>query len=270
MAAIPIIIGIDNRRSKLSDDSLFIRDDLISLNISTFKKVVNSPQLPLAIAKQGGLFIDIDGDKLARLRTEKGITRKDLADTLNITPKAVSHYEMKGMRPSVDHAQKMGEILGDSIVIPLDFFDHGKKIITSYRFDSELQKRILANRREFVKMINEIVEGTGYKVFWSKASPFDILIYKDSEDSKEILDYTLVGGTTLGTDINTRLHQIQGEFLREVPQDSAFIYDEEKLNVKDIKKESVPYIAPKELKTLENPKEFKKLINKRRLKTEWD
>ena len=194
--SIPLIVGIKNRHSLLEDDGIYLRQDIITVNLHTFSTIVRSPKIPLALAfaKQGGLFYNVDSTRLAQLRQNQGISRKVLADRLEITSKAISQYERKGMRTSKDHAEKLETILGESIIEPLDMSKLLKNSLKPFQLDPELQKKIAKKSREFAKSIDEIVEDTGFQTFWTRTSPFDLLIYRENEGDKDGFEYTFVGG----------------------------------------------------------------------------
>ncbi len=268
MAAIPLLIAVQNRHSPLENDSIYVRKDLIAINLHTFHTIIQTPQIPLALAfaKKGGLFYNIDGEKLSDLRKQSGLSRKKLAEKIELTPKAISQYELKNMRTSKGHANKLELLFGESVIEPLDFFKFLRNSMKSFKLDSSLQKRISAKTREFMGEINEIVEDAGYQVFWPRTSPFDLFVYQEDGDSKEISDYTFVGGTQCEKIYAKSRNEAQKDFIRNVPieKSSAVVYDEEIYDEKIVKQSALPYILPKEFKELEHPEQFKKLIRKRR------
>ena len=54
----------------------------------------------------------MNGKRLKMLREEKGLTQKDLAEKLSLTPKAISFYELGSREPSGDALIQMAHILG--------------------------------------------------------------------------------------------------------------------------------------------------------------
>ena len=52
------------------------------------------------------------GENIKRLRTEKGLTQKDLADQLFVTPQAVSRWENNEAEPSVSTLSQLAKIFG--------------------------------------------------------------------------------------------------------------------------------------------------------------
>lgn len=267
ISAIPLFIANENRHSLLRTDSIYIRKNIFALNFKTFQKIIQNPTTALALsyAKQGGFFYDVDGKKFKELREKQGYSRKDMAEKMGLSSKTISNYEKNNMRTSIEHSKLFQQILGDKIIKPTRFLD----ILSSYKlklkFNEKMQLRMIANRREFMKSVNEIIERTGYDYFWPKSSPFDLFIYKKDEDTNQIKEFTLIGGTDC-EDFHSKSQKCdQNEFLKCVPHDSAIIYDEESIDQKKLKKKEIPYILPKDLKKLEHPKEFRKLIIKRKI-----
>ena len=56
----------------------------------------------------------MDGKRLKALREENGLTQKDLADKLSLTPKAISFYELGAREPSGEALINMAKILETS------------------------------------------------------------------------------------------------------------------------------------------------------------
>lgn len=264
--ALPLLISIRNRHSDLENNSLYMRNGLIALNIYTFSQIIQQPRLPLAIAKQGGLFYDINGEKMESLRERQGITRNSLAEELQVSSKAVSQYEKNAMRASVENAKTIEKILGESVVVPLDFYTYLKDSLSIFKLNDKLQRRVTKKTQEFMKEINEIVEETGHQIYWTRTAPFDLFIYDSVDEDSKKLQYQFVGGTQYEKMHNDIHATLKREFLPEITQhkvDGAIIYNDEIYNEKSAKRLRVPYLFPKELRELEHPEIFKKIIRKR-------
>ena len=52
---------------------------------------------------------------LAELRQEKNFTQQQLAEKINVSRKAISHYETGRAKPSLDVAVKLAKALGVSV-----------------------------------------------------------------------------------------------------------------------------------------------------------
>ena len=266
MRALPLLVAETNRRDPLEDNVVYNRKDIIAVNLKTFAGLLQNPALPVAVAKQGGFFHDIDGVKLQKLREGKNMTRKDLADRLEVTPKAISQYETNNMRASRDHTRIIEDLFGQTIIQSRTLENLATENPLEVMVDRSFERKSTAKNREFMKMINEIVEDTGFQTFWTRNSPYDLFIYQEDEESHQVVNFTFVGGTFYDKKADRQRVLSQEDFLLHQikdPQAKAMIYNEEKVNPEEIKKETLPYIKPKELKYLDNPDEFKKLIRQR-------
>ena len=91
ISGIPLLIGQENRHSPLRENSIYIRKDILTVNVKTFKKIIEHPHSPLAlsIAKRGGFFHEVDSEKLLKLREKKGLSRNALAEKVGVSSKSI-------------------------------------------------------------------------------------------------------------------------------------------------------------------------------------
>ena len=54
-------------------------------------------------------------DNIKNQRTKKGLTQKDLADRLHVTPQAISRWEKGDVEPSLGTVKDMAEIFEISV-----------------------------------------------------------------------------------------------------------------------------------------------------------
>ena len=55
------------------------------------------------------------GQRLSRLRKEKGLTQEDIASRITISPQAVSKWENGNSEPDLDTLNKLADILNCSV-----------------------------------------------------------------------------------------------------------------------------------------------------------
>jgi predicted transcriptional regulator len=271
--ALPVLLAKVNRRDPLEDNVIYNRKELLAINLATFENLLRHPALPLAVAKQGGFFFDVDGEKIQKLREKHNLSRQDLANKLEVTTKTISQYELNKMRASRDHAAFLEKLFGESIVQPSRLEHLGTQIPNSMSIDRELERKTTVKNRDFMGMINEIVEDAGFKTFWTRISPFDLFIYQEDDETHQIINYTFVGGTFVDKKADVSKIESQTSFMRSQlkdPQNKGVIYDEEAVKPQDFKNETVPYIKPQELKFLDDPQEFKRLMKDRsKMRIDW-
>ncbi|TFH26132.1 MAG: hypothetical protein E4G98_07365 [Promethearchaeota archaeon] len=86
------------------------------------------------------------------------------------------------------------------------------------------------------------------------------------DDQESNIQYQFVGGTQFDKEKNDIQAKMKRDFLPEISRrkvDGAIIYNEEIYSEKSAKEYAVPYLFPKELRELEHPEEFKKILRKR-------
>ncbi len=263
LAAFPLIIGLTNRHSTLQNGSIYVRKELFAVNQVTLEQIMQNPQISLAFAKQGGFFLNINGERLEELRESHNLSRTELAKQLGLSTKAIAQYERNNMRASMEHAQKIKEIFHESITIPIDFFFELKNQQRPLSLDPNLQKAETIKTQEFIKSINEIIDRTEYQIFWSRMCPFDLIIYKKDKDSEEIVDTAFIAGAHLEKNLQDPKRCIQRTFIKDFHSNGGMVYDDEVFSVKEVRKEEIPYCFPKDLKALEHPEEFKRMMRER-------
>lgn len=55
------------------------------------------------------------GENIKRIRTQKGLTQKELAKSIHVTPTTIQNYENSRRKPSVDTLDKIAKVLGVTI-----------------------------------------------------------------------------------------------------------------------------------------------------------
>lgn len=87
-------------------------------------------------------------NRIKQLRMERGITQAELAEILNISPRAVGYYENEEREPDYDTLTKIAEYFDVSIDYLLGNRT-GVKDVTDEMVQKELEKRGLLNDSTF-------------------------------------------------------------------------------------------------------------------------
>lgn len=69
------------------------------------------------------------GSRIEQLRKNKSMTQKDLAEKLNLSPKAISFYELDQRSPSYDTVQALAEIFEVSPAYLLGWIDEEGNLV---------------------------------------------------------------------------------------------------------------------------------------------
>jgi putative transcriptional regulator len=70
-------------------------------------------------ASPGGLYVNVDANRLRELREEQSMSLGDLAHALGVSRRTISKYE-DGMGTTLGVAMRLGGLFNDDIVMPID------------------------------------------------------------------------------------------------------------------------------------------------------
>lgn len=242
----PLLIGERTGTKFLEEDVVYDRYGIQAINSITFNNHLLEG-MPLEVyAAPGGLYVNLDRDKIKKIREEQNISLGSFARTLKVSRRTVQMYE-DGMNTTIEVALRIEDLLGENVTIPIDIFQHksSKKNIMLKTNESE-------GFRKFQREIFSFLEQVGYKVIPLERCPFEAV----SQDKKKIL-------LTCVDEYNKKLikkAQVVGNISDVTEKHAVLIID------KDVNKTSIegtPLIIKKELKKLRGPEEIIDLVLER-------
>ncbi len=242
----PLVIGERSGAGPLSEDVVYDRFGIYTITSETLKTYLIEG-IPLEVyAGPGGLYVNLDHNKIKKNRVEQNISIGLFAKSIKVSRRTVQMYE-EGMNASIDVAIRIEDILDTNITIPIEILKHK---IAKIKVNPEITEK--EKFRVFQKEIFSILEKVGYKVTPLDRAPFEAV----SEDKKEIL--------------LTCVDEYNNNFLRKAHIISSISKITEKYAVlitnKDVNKKSIkgtPLIIKKELKKARDPKELLNLVLER-------
>ncbi|MCT4544594.1 MAG: helix-turn-helix domain-containing protein [Vallitalea sp.] len=97
------------------------------------------------------------GERLKKLREERGIYQRDLATYIGVTPTTISYYESNTKKPKMDKLNKIADffgvtidyLLGEETANEIDEFPEGMQLIR--RAAKELSPKGKAKLARFIK-----------------------------------------------------------------------------------------------------------------------
>lgn len=242
----PLLIGERCGTGILVDDVIYDRCGIQAITSDTFKTHLLEG-IPLEVyAAPGGLYVDLDQEKIKKFRLEQNISLGSFARSLKVTRRTVQMYE-EGMNASVEIALRIEDFLGTNITVPRDIMKHKPSEKESYPTSFEKE-----GFRKFQREIFSILEKVGYKVIPLERAPFEAV----SQDRKKIL-------LTCVDEYNKKLlkkAQVVSSISKITEKHAVLITD------KDVHKTSIegtPLIVKKELKKARDPEEILDLILER-------
>lgn len=176
----PLVIGNKSRDQGLEGGVAYFRYGIPSINLTTLYDCFIEGVPPLVYAAPGGLYINIDGECLHSIRTERNISLGELAAELGISRRTISKYEDGEMDASIDVVLRLEEILDAELVCPIRILSTG----------NNRTKPDCASKQSEQDEVSLLLTPIGFFVFPTKQTPFNAI----SNDS---------GNNTLLTGIST-------------------------------------------------------------------
>ncbi len=219
---ISLILGKETRKEELRDEVLYERRGILAMNLLTFKLFIKN-QAIYTISRKGGFYVNIDSEKIHKLRLDKNLSLQELASEIGVSRKAAYLFE-KMNQIKEENARQLEEKLGQSLKLPID--------ILKWEVEKEkLQPSI--EETDFQAEIKEIFEGLGLNTYWAKKAPFDA-ITSEPETKAKTEESCLITSLNLShkMQIYNRL-QLISEISKVARKLSMFIIEEGKLPVID-------------------------------------
>lgn len=119
----PIIVGEKARDSDLERGAVYLRYGIIATSATTLYDFFVDEVPPLVYAQPGGLYVNINGNRLKDLREDQNLSLGDLASILGVSRRTISKYE-SGMSTTLDIAIKLEEMFDSAIVEAIDLLSH--------------------------------------------------------------------------------------------------------------------------------------------------
>lgn len=239
----PMVIGLHSSAGKLQDGILYSRFGIPIISEVTFHEHMLEGVPPFIYAAPGGLYVQLDGETLRRIRTEKNISLGTLAEIAGVSRKAIQMYE-SGMGAMIDIATRIEEFLNEPIVVPLDPF--------SYTAEAARTLRTFERFEELNNDVFELLKEIGYSVVPTIRCPFDALAKED-----ELLLLTGVGDDDRMT---ARKARVVGN-ISHVTEKKSVIFVRQETSVEEI--DGTPLITKDELRRADDSDDVLELILQR-------
>jgi len=256
----PILIGIRNRYQELEDNTIYIRDGLPFITLTTLENLVNKELYPYILARRGGGVMFLNGNIMKLLREKHSISRKELSELLGVTKRTICAYENESMRPSETIANKLSEILDNQ-----DIF---RKInLFEWNFKFEIDKKETREEIDlnpFESHLQEVLDDIGISSYWYRKSPipFKLSLYSNTPNEKdEHSFYPLFSGVS---EEDKKINELSFKCLKMFTEvfhtNSLFIVNNDIKIPDSLKKIKIPIVKIRNLEKLDDEAEFIDLI----------
>jgi putative transcriptional regulator len=245
LKAAPLVIGMKSSRSTLEDGVLYLRHAVPIMSLGTLTDHLEEGVPPFIYAGPGGKYVDLDGDTLAHVRLERGLSLSELADAAGVSRRSVQMYE-QGMAAQVETAMRLEQFLGVPLVRGLDPFTSTPDLD---------QRRIqLGELQEIEQDVFGRLEDLGYRVLPTLGCPFNAL---SSAQRHVFLTAVKAGRPDLNTKVRAR---VIAQISQVAEQDGVLIVE------RQVDRETIggiPVIDKEELDRLGDPEEVLRIIQER-------
>ncbi|MEF8848034.1 MAG: transcriptional regulator [Candidatus Thermoplasmatota archaeon] len=250
LKASPMIIGERKGTGKLEQNVVYDRFGIKSISKETLKDHLLEG-IPLHVyAAPGGLYVNLDHEKILRLRKEKEMSLGNLARRLKVSRKTIQKYE-EGMNARVEVALRIEEMMDDGVTEPIEILNqYYKKLKEEVPDVSEKEKQKIKNYLQ--KEIFSILKELGYQVVPLTRCPFEAV--------SKVKKNTLL----------TCIHKYDKKLLKKakIVKSISKITEKHALLVtdKDVDKKNIsgtPLFIKKELKKIRSPEEIFEILSER-------
>lgn len=247
LKATPLLIGEKNAMNILEDDVVYFRFGIQTVTMSTLKNHILE-QLPVrAYAAPGGLYVNLDQEKIRRLRKEKNISLGSFAHHVRVSRRTVQMYE-DGMSARIDIADRIEDMFQQSVTMPIDLL---KPLVIQTKQLPSYQKQ-KSNKKELEQEVFSFLERIGYNIIPMDCCPFEAL----SKDKEKIL-------LTCVQQYNKKLAE-KAQFISSISkiiEKHAVVFTDKDTIKKNL--QGTPVIGRKELKRIHDPEDVFTLILER-------
>ena len=256
----PILIGIRNRYQELEDNTIYIREGLPFITLTTLKNIINKDLYPYILARRGGGIMFLNGNVMKLMREKHSISRKELSELLGVTKRTVCAYENESMRPSEKIANRISDILNNQDIFrKINLFDWNFK----FEIDQK-ESREDIDLNPFESHLQEVLDDIGISSYWYKKStiPFKLSLYSNIPDEKdESSFYPLFSGVS---EENKKINELSFKCLKMFTElfhaNSLFIVNNDIKIPDSLKKIKIPIVRIRKLEKVDDEAEFIDLI----------
>ena len=163
----PLLIGERSGTGFLENDVVYDRFGIQAITSETLRNHLLEG-IPLKIyAGPGGFYVNLDREKLVKLRQEQNISLGSFARSVKVSRRTVRMYE-DGMNARAEIATRIEELLGDNVTTSIDIL----KTQSTKQTEFETTRRDTEQIREFQKEIFTILKQVGYEIIPMERCPF--------------------------------------------------------------------------------------------------
>ncbi|MBP1662333.1 MAG: putative transcriptional regulator [Thermoplasmatales archaeon] len=247
LKATPLLIGEKNGINTLEDDVVYFRFGIQTVTTATLRNHLLEKIPVRAYAAPGGLYVNLDQEKIRRLRQEKNISLGGFAHHVHVSRRTVRMYE-DGMSARIDIASRIEEMFEQTVTTPIDLL---KPLLMESK-QLPLFKKDPGTTKELRSEIFTLLQDIGYRVIPMDRCPFEAL----SKEKEKIL---LTCVQEYNKKLAEKAHFISS--ISRITERHAVVFTDKDVEKKSL--EGTPIIGKKELRKIRDPEDVFTLILER-------
>ncbi len=245
LKATPLLIGEKNGVNNLEDDVVYFRFGIQAVTLLTLVDHVVEKTPVDAYAAPGGLYVNLDKEKIRRLRQERNISLGAFARHVHVSRRTVRMYE-DGMSARIDIAIRIEELFEQPVTTPIDLLK--PLLVETERLPSYKNDHMKEFQREVFSKLQQV----GYKIIPMDRCPFEAL----SKEKEKIL---LTCVQEYNKKLEDKAHLMSS--ISKITEKHAVVFTNKDINKKNVK--GTPIIMRKDLKKIRDPEDVFTLILER-------
>ncbi len=159
------LVGHHTRRENLVNNIIYERFGIFAMTSATLENIITN-EMPMLYRNKGGLFAEVNPEKLKQKRTEAGLSQAQLARRLGISKKSIYEHESRKMRAEYAVVQKMEQLIGD-VTDPINMD----------MTDNEVKN---SPKDGFQKIVSKDMKNIGLDTNFVTQSPFNIIAHSEN------------------------------------------------------------------------------------------
>jgi len=247
LKATPLLIGEKNGINTLENNVVYFRFGIQTVTTTTLRNHLLEEIPVRAYAAPGGLYVNLDQEKIRRLRQEKNISLGGFAHHVRVSRRTVRMYE-DGMSARIDIADRIEEMFEQTVTMPIDLLKPllmETKQLPYYNKDQGTTKELQSE-------IFTLLQNIGYRVIPMDRCPFEAL----SKEKEKIL---LTCVQEYNKKLAEKAHFISS--ISKITKKHAVVFTDKDTEKKNLA--GTPIIGKKELRKIRDPEDVFTLILER-------
>jgi putative transcriptional regulator len=194
-----IVVGAKTRDQMLEDSVVYMRYDILALNVQTLYDYFIENVPPLVSAAPGGLYVSIEGNLLKKARMDQSMSLGSLATMIGVSRRTISKYEEEGMDASIDVVLQLEDIFGVELAKPINILKSCGSRKPRKKVEPETKDQEKACPLLPEDLILNTISMLGYDVLPTAQAPFKAI----SRDKSSVI---LTGVSEFNTTVIKRAH----------------------------------------------------------------